>query len=46
VREKVRLDSADPSLISLYSKLGYLNNMLNQARWNLAAVMGTDLESS
>ena len=42
VREKVRVESADPSLISLYSKLGYLSHMLGQARRNLAAVMGTE----
>ncbi|KJZ72526.1 hypothetical protein HIM_08050 [Hirsutella minnesotensis 3608] len=39
VREKVRVESADPSLISLYSKLGYLSHMLGQVRNNLAAVM-------
>lgn len=44
VREKVRVESADPSLISISSKLGFLNHMLGQARRNLAAVMGTDVE--
>ncbi|CAM1506316.1 Fc.00g059570.m01.CDS01 [Cosmosporella sp. VM-42] len=44
VREKVRVESADPSLISIHSKLGYLSHMLGQARRNLAAVMGADLE--
>lgn len=44
VREKVRVESADPSLISLHSKLSYLSHMLGQARANLAAVMGADLE--
>lgn len=44
VREKVRIESADPSLISLHSKLGFLSHMLSQARRNLAAVMGTDIE--
>lgn len=39
VREKVRVESADPSLISVHSKLGYLNHMLSQMRNNLAAVM-------
>ena len=39
VREKVRVESADPNLISLYSKLGFLSHMLGQARKNLAAVM-------
>ncbi|KAG8424679.1 hypothetical protein J3458_001451 [Metarhizium acridum] len=45
VREKVRIESADPSLISLYSKLGFLSHMLGQARYNLAAVMGVELET-
>jgi hypothetical protein len=44
VREKVRVDSADPSLISLYSKLGYLSNTLAQARRNLTAVIGAEWE--
>ncbi|PHH87924.1 hypothetical protein CDD83_8227 [Cordyceps sp. RAO-2017] len=39
VREKVRVESADPSLISLYAKLGYLNSMLSQTRNNLTTVM-------
>lgn len=39
VREKVRVVSADPSLISLYSKLGYLSHVLGQTRRNLAAVL-------
>ncbi|KAK4082535.1 hypothetical protein Purlil1_11193 [Purpureocillium lilacinum] len=46
VREKVRIESADPSLISLYSKLGYLSHMLGQTRRNLAAVMGVDLDEA
>ncbi|KAF7543425.1 hypothetical protein G7046_g10002 [Stylonectria norvegica] len=45
VREKVRVESADPSLISLHSKLGFLSHMLGQARLNLAAVMGVDPEA-
>lgn len=44
VREKVMVESADPSLISLYTKLGYLSHTLGQARHNLAAVMGGTLE--
>ncbi|KAK5991293.1 hypothetical protein PT974_09573 [Cladobotryum mycophilum] len=44
VREKVRVESADPNLISLHAKLGYLGVMLGQARRNLAAVMGVELE--
>ncbi|KAG5930540.1 hypothetical protein E4U53_002214 [Claviceps sorghi] len=45
VREKVRVESADPSLISLASKLGQLGHMLGEARHNLAAVMGEDLDA-
>ncbi|KOS20969.1 hypothetical protein ESCO_004087 [Escovopsis weberi] len=44
VREKVRVESADPNLISLHAKLGYLSIMLAQARRNLAAVMNAELE--
>lgn len=40
VREKVRVVSADPSLISLFSKLGFLSHVLGQTRRNLAAVLG------
>ncbi|CAJ2504202.1 Uu.00g115960.m01.CDS01 [Anthostomella pinea] len=40
VREKVRVESADPSLLSMSAKLGALANTLNLARRNLAAVMG------
>ncbi|KAK8104867.1 uncharacterized protein PG998_011900 [Apiospora kogelbergensis] len=40
VREKVRVVSADPSLLSLSSKLGALGNALALARRNLAIVMG------
>ncbi|KAL7800087.1 RAVE subunit 2/Rogdi [Trichoderma ceciliae] len=45
VREKVRVESADPNLISLYSKLGYLNIMLDQARRNLDAVTSVQLKT-
>ncbi|KAI8957479.1 RAVE subunit 2/Rogdi [Daldinia sp. FL1419] len=44
VREKVRVESADPSLLSLSVKLSALGNTLGLARRNLAAVMGEDLE--
>ncbi|KAK6821386.1 hypothetical protein PG987_015786 [Apiospora arundinis] len=40
VREKVRVVSADPSLLSLSSKLGALGHALALARRNLAVVMG------
>jgi hypothetical protein len=42
VREKVRIETGDPNLISLHSKLGYLSLMLAETRSNLAAVMATD----
>lgn len=44
VREKVRVESADPSLLSLAAKLTALGHVLNVARRNLAAVMGEELE--
>lgn len=44
VREKVRVESADPSLLSLSAKLTALTNTLALARANLAAVMGDDFE--
>jgi hypothetical protein len=40
VREKVRIESADPSLLSLGSKLNSLGHALALARRNLAVVMG------
>lgn len=44
VREKVRVETADPSLLSLSSKLTALGLTLGVARRNLAAVMGEELE--
>lgn len=44
VREKVRVESADPSLLSLSAKLLALSNTLALARRNLAAVMGEECE--
>lgn len=44
VREKVRVESADPSLLSLSAKLTALTNTLSLARANLAAVMGENIE--
>ncbi|KAI0487515.1 RAVE subunit 2/Rogdi [Xylaria cf. heliscus] len=44
VREKVRVESADPCLLSMSTKLSALSNSLNMARRNLAAVMGEELE--
>jgi hypothetical protein len=40
VREKVRVESADPSLLSLSAKLSALGHTLALARRNLAAVLG------
>ena len=44
VREKIRIESADPSLLSLSAKLLALSHSLLAARHNLAAVMGEELE--
>ncbi|KAI1392478.1 RAVE subunit 2/Rogdi [Hypoxylon trugodes] len=44
VREKVRVESADPSLLSLSAKLSALGYALGLARRNLAAVMGEEIE--
>lgn len=44
VREKVRVESADPSLLSLSAKLAALNKTLELARGNLAAVMGENFD--
>ncbi|KAK2074970.1 hypothetical protein P8C59_009136 [Phyllachora maydis] len=43
VREKVRVESADPSLLVLAAKLAALGHTLGLARRNLAAVMGEDV---
>ncbi|KAK4041508.1 RAVE subunit 2/Rogdi [Parachaetomium inaequale] len=43
VREKVRVESADPSLLSLSAKLTALGHTLALARRNLAAVMGEEV---
>ncbi|AEO61212.1 hypothetical protein MYCTH_2311158 [Thermothelomyces thermophilus ATCC 42464] len=44
VREKVRVESADPSLLSLSAKLSALSHTLALARRNFAAVLGEELE--
>ncbi|ROW13693.1 hypothetical protein VPNG_04512 [Cytospora leucostoma] len=44
VREKVRVESADPALMSLGTKLTALATTLSLARGNLAVVMGEDPE--
>lgn len=43
VREKVKVESADPSLLAMSTKLSALANTLALARMNLAAVMGEEL---
>ncbi|KAH6855428.1 RAVE subunit 2/Rogdi [Chaetomium sp. MPI-CAGE-AT-0009] len=44
VREKVGVESADPSLMSLSAKLKALGHTLGVARRNLAAVLGEEVE--
>ena len=44
VREKVRVESADPSLMSISAKLMALGHTLALARRNLAAVLGEEVE--
>ncbi|KAK2600529.1 hypothetical protein N8I77_010056 [Diaporthe amygdali] len=44
VREKVRVESADPALMSLGTKLAALAKTLSMARGNLATVMGEELD--
>lgn len=44
VREKLRVESADPNLLSLSAKLNALSHSLTQTQRNLAAVMGEELE--
>jgi len=44
VREKIRVETADPNLLSLSAKLGALGHTLPLARMNLAAVMGEEVD--
>ncbi|KAI0394497.1 hypothetical protein F5Y17DRAFT_427580 [Xylariaceae sp. FL0594] len=44
VREKVCVESADPNLLSMATKLTALSNTLCLARRNLAAVMGVEFD--
>lgn len=44
VREKVRVESADPALMSLGTKLAALAKTLSMARGNLATVLGEELD--
>lgn len=42
VREKVRVESADPSLMSVAAKLSALEHEVRRWRFNLGVVMGED----
>jgi Rogdi leucine zipper containing protein len=44
VREKVRVESQDPSLITIMAKLSALDHSIGIARRNLAIVMGVEDE--
>ena len=44
VREKVRVESGDPNLISVAAKLSALDHELRRCRYNLRIVMGEDEE--
>ncbi|ERS96899.1 37S ribosomal protein rsm22 [Sporothrix schenckii 1099-18] len=44
VREKIRVESADPSLLSLSAKLNALSHALVHIRRNLAAVMDEEID--
>lgn len=44
VKEKVRVESADPSLMSVMAKLAALDHTLGLARKGLSIVMGEELE--
>jgi hypothetical protein len=44
VREKVRVESADPSLMSAMAKLGALEHTVGMARKCLSIVMGEEME--
>lgn len=44
VREKVRVESQDPSLMAALAKLGSLERVVRMSRQALAIVMGKDVE--
>lgn len=44
VKEKVRVESADPSLMSVMAKLAALDHTVGMARKCLSVVMGEDME--
>ncbi len=46
VREKIRVESADPSLLSAMAKLAALEHNVGMARKCLSIVMGEDSEES
>ena len=46
VREKVRVESQDPSLMAVMAKLSALEHGVGVARRSLAIVMGVDEEDS
>lgn len=44
VREKVRVESADPSLMAAMAKLAALEHTIGMARKSLGIVMGDDVD--
>lgn len=44
VREKYRVESADPSLMAAMAKLAALEHAVGMSRWGLAAVMGEEMD--
>jgi len=44
VKEKVRVESGDPSLMAVMAKLAALDHTIGMARKGLSVVMGVDLE--
>lgn len=46
VKEKVRVESADPSLMAGMAKVGALEHAIGLARWGLSVVMGEENEDN
>ena len=44
VREKVRVESQDPSLMAIMAKLGAMEHSVGVARSSLAIVMGVEMD--
>jgi hypothetical protein len=44
VREKFKVESADPSLMAAMAKLAALEHAVGMSRWGLAAAMGEEME--